>query len=773
MKRAIYLSIALPLLILLSKPLGSTRACGWGPEELFYGFSFFDPAMTAQPDYSPLFLSFDRFYDLSWTEDDFRYRDNITEWQDFFQGKPTREDIAHIVYKESVDHLIEAKKLVDKESNELPEELKTNSLIQYWQQKKMSSPICYLVYAKQLEPHVTGEYDAWEPVERNPEQMESLIGEGIERYDACKNQFLKMRYGYQVVRLAHYAGKMDDCIRLHDEMVEPLKDKVNSEIYYWSLGHKAGALKTLGQQTEAAYLFSIVFENSPAKRVPSWLSFSIQSDEEWEAVMALCQSQEEKANLYFMRAIDPVSQVIEEIESIYAINPKSEKLDILLAREINKLEYDFFGWDYDFEMPLKTDYNGQSKEKALTYLQELKKLVYRYNREGKVSNTDLWLIAQGYLAFMESDFGTASRIFKNIAAQNQGKSIATYASLFQWVVSVSQLKQISLETEEKIWNDLEKLQIDSPDHELREKANRYLQNVFARRYKIQSDIGKAFLCTRDLDLLYVRPSLELANDMLNWLNELESRKPTSFEAYLLDKLGNQNRKALVQEIIGTMHLKSGNIEDAIATFEQIPNNVRQEIPHFSIGGDPFKAQIVDCLECETDEPGSYDKLSFARKIQSLIKESEESPEKAAENYFQVGNAFYNMTYFGHAWSAAGYFRSGSSWYAIGADEDHWAYQDLSTINLDVQTAEKWYQKSLDVNEGQRELAAQTTYMAAKCEQNRFFLDGYNHDEHLEIKMKDYRSRFDQLIDNYSDTEYYQKVIKECFYLENYKWMQDN
>ena len=57
-----------------------------------------------------------------------------------------------------------------------------------------------------------------------------------------------------------------------------------------------------------------------------------------------------------MRAIDPISQVTEEMESIYAINPKSEKLDILLAREINKLEYDFFGWDYDFEMPLKTDY---------------------------------------------------------------------------------------------------------------------------------------------------------------------------------------------------------------------------------------------------------------------------------------------------------------------------------------------------------------------------------------------------------------------------------
>ena len=773
MKQTIYLLIILPLLILITKPLGSTRACGWGPEEIFYGYSFFDPAMTHQPDYSPLFMSFDRFYDLSWTEDDFKHRDNITEWQEFYNGKPSKEDIAHIVYKESADHLIEAKKLVEKEGNNLPENLKQNSLIQYWQQKKMTSPICYLVYAKQLEPQVTQEYDYWEEPEKDIALMEKLIGEGIERYDACKNQFLKMRYGYQVVRLAHYAGKMDDCIRFHDEMVEPLKAKVNSQIYFWSLGHKAGALKSLGKTIDAAYLFSRVFEECPAKRIPSWLSFSIKSDQEWASCLALCQSEAEKSNLYFMRAINPVSQVIEEMQSIYAIDPQSEKLDILLAREINKLEYDFFGWEYDFEMPLKTSYNGQSKEEALDYLKELRSFVASLNREKKVKNQELWSIAEGYLAFMENDFNSASQTFEKIAYNHKGKSIARYAELFQWVVSVSQVRKISLDTEKRIWDELEKIQFEDDTHELREKANQYMQNVFARRYKLQNDLGKAFLCTRDLDLLYIRPSLELAEDMLSWLNELDKRSPNDFETFLLGKLGSGDRKEIVKEIIGTMHLKEGNINEAIAMFEQISPEIRKTLPYFKIGGDPFKAQIVDCLDCETDEPGAYDKLSFARKIQTLIKEAETNPEKAAQNYFQVGTAFYNMTYFGHAWSAAGYFRSGSSWYAIGADEDHWAYEDLTHINLDMEAAESWYQKSLDANEGERELAAQTTYMAAKCEQNRFFLAGYNHDEHLEIKMNQYRSRFDQLIDNYSDTDYYQKVIKECHYLDTYKWIRDN
>ncbi|MEZ4777096.1 MAG: hypothetical protein R3D00_28225 [Bacteroidia bacterium] len=759
------------------KPIETSRACGFDPEDFFFGYSFFDPALTAQPDYSALFLSFDRFYDYNWNSNEFRQNYNLLEWQDFYQNKPSVEDISYVVYKATDDALIETKKYVDGKTQSLPADLQNNSLVEYWVKKNMTSPICYLVFAKQCEPHVNWDPYAWEEdaQTRDESQMEQLLGSGIEQYEAAKNQFIKMRFGYQVVRLAHYLGKYEDCIRFHDEMVEPLKGQVKSEIYYWSLGHKAGALQAMGDSNQSAYLFSLVFDHSPTKRVPAWLSFHIEDDAQWEAVMNLCQSKEEKANLLFMRAIDFNSRSVDEMAAIYAIDPGSEKLDILLAREINKLEYDYFGWDFDFAFPLKQEYNGVSKENAHEYLENLSDFVQKANSDKKIHSPQLWRLAEGYLAFMNSSFDRADQLFAVEARNTKDARIQQSAQLFRWVIAVSRLKSVDLRTEDKLFSEWEQLTFEPDAHELKEKSGKYLLNTLARLYTLQNEPGKAFLCKGDVYSLLYQPTESVVDNLLGWTKTLESRPANSLEKHLLSKLAVDHQREFLQMMKATFYLQAHKEEEAAALIRSIPASVREGITGYYIPSDPFVAQTKDCLDCmEDQEKGPYNKLTFAEKLIALKKEAQSNSFKAAENYFLLGNAAYNITYFGHAWQATTYFRSSIDWYGFGQSEDDPYYQDQQSIFTDMDTPEAYYEKAIEAAEasGSRELAAKATFMAAKCEQNRFYLAGLTDYDNLDQKPQ-YRTRFDQLISDYSDTDYYKEVLEECSYLNFYVWLKGN
>ncbi|MDX2249118.1 MAG: hypothetical protein SF052_20190 [Bacteroidia bacterium] len=764
-------------LFFAAKPVETSRACGFDPDDYFYGYSFFDPALSRQPEYSALFLSFDRFYDYNWNSNEYRQNYNVIEWQDFHQNKPTFEDISYVVYKASDDDLIATKKYVDGKAKNLPDSLQKNSLVAYWKQKNMTSPICYLVYAKQCEPHVNWDPYAWEEETqpRDEAQMEKLIGAGIEQYDAAKNPFIKMRFGYQVVRLAHYLGKYEECIRFHDEMVEPLKDQEKSEIYYWSLGHKAGSLLAQEKNAEAAYLYSKVFDHSPSKRVPAWLSFHIEDDAQWEAVMNLCQNKEEKANLLFMRAIDFNSRAVDEMAALYTIDPSSPKLNVLLAREVNKLEYDFFGWDFDFEFPLKQEYAGVSKENATSYLQNLTKFVEKINSEKKVNAPQLWRMAEGYLAFMNSNFDRADQIFAVEGRNAKDARTQQYARLFRWVISVSRLKTINLATEEKLYAEWEQITFDPDSHELKEKSQRFLLNTFSRLYNQQNEPGKAFLSTKDVYWLQTQPNEAVVDNLLQWTKELETRSPNALERHLLSKLSVDHPREFLQMMKATFHIQRQELDEAGSLIKSIPVKVRENIPYFYIPSDPFKAHTKDCLDCEEDlEKGPYNKLTFIEKLISLEKEAASNPAKAAENYLLLGNGYYNITFFGHAWQATTYYRSGGAWYGFGQTEDDPYYQDQSHLFVDMVTPEEYYGKAIEAAEasGNRELAAQATFMAAKCEQNRFYLAGYTDYDHLDQKPA-YRKRFDQLISSYSQTNYYKEVLEECTYLNYYVWLKGN
>ena len=73
----------------------------------------------------------------------------------------------------------------------------------------------------------------------------------------------------------------------------------------------------------------------------------------------------------------------------------------------------------------------------------------------------------------------------------------------------------------------------------------------------------------------------------------------------------------------------------------------------------------------------------------------------------------------------------------------------------------------------RELAAKACFMAAKCEQNKFYNLAYDrgklYNQHDEFKNEKniYRNYFRKPTDNYSDTGFYKEALEECMYFNDF------
>jgi len=188
--------------------------------------------------------------------------------------------------------------------------------------------IDYLIYAKNCEPNVVA-LDAWNEDTHDYAAMEDLLNEGLKRFKKTKSNFLKLRYAYQIIRLAHYKKEYSRVLELHAFLMPKIDEvtinELRSLVYYWIVGHKAGALLKLGDRTEAAYLYSRIFAECPSKRESAFRSFSIKFQAEWDEVLKRCASDKERSVIYALRANGADSQAIYDMETIYDLYPHSHR----------------------------------------------------------------------------------------------------------------------------------------------------------------------------------------------------------------------------------------------------------------------------------------------------------------------------------------------------------------------------------------------------------------------------------------------------------------
>ncbi len=429
------------------------------------------------------------------------------------------------------------------------------------------------------------------------------------------------------------------------------------------------------------------------------------------------------------------------IHDSYKLHPASPHLDYLLTRLINKEEMRL----NQYQFSSASDYQQAMKNSINMEALQLVNAIASENRTGKPF---LWNTSAGYLNIFAGNYSIAKNYFEQAASENNNEAEASsQLRLLNLINSICNTNLRTGKDEEKLLIDLSWL-FGNPKVFRSQNAVSWSKRYISSLYKSQDKIILAEL---------FNPSDQFYRDE----NNLEAMKVflMKTDKAPMEKFASTIYNISVDNIFeyqAIMRAYSGKLDEAIGFME------KTESKGVELSGNPFNGKIKDCNDCDHAITLSvpYTKLAFLKKMkemQDLLNKGQD----VYNNSLLLGNAFYNMSYFGNA----------RTFYAtkIMNQESHDIDPYYQPILLNSSTAHKFYQRALEasVNDEQK---AKCTYLMAKCERNDFYATEYHskkfYDGYAPIAFKEWPS-FKKLRDEYITTKYSQEVINECGYFRKY------
>jgi hypothetical protein len=761
------LLIALAALLALTAYRPVVDFCGPAARTGFKGYSFISPDyLPRETSGFPLLLRFDQLYQNFIDSTSIRQvEDNISEWVVRSCEEAYPADIHRVVYKTPVQTLELLRNAIQARNMPLPYELTNNSFAKYLKRYRCVETVDYLIFARRCEPFVVAPAP-WEERKRDIPAMEALIDEGIDLFKRTDSHNVRLRYAYQIVRLAHYAGLYDRTVDLYDYLLPkldvPLINGKTSIIYYWTLGHKAGALRALGENVEAAYLYSLIFQHCPSKRASAYQSFYLKTDEEWEQCLLRCQTDEERATLYAIRGSASDSRALEEMQKIYEIDPGNENLENLLVKEIQELEKDLLGLEFNNNRLYNQRYYKRPRAFAGAYITKLLEFVRQVEKDDLVARPQVWKLAEGYLQLLAGDYYAAGKIFHELQSAIKDKALKEQLQVFQVAHQICTIDTLGDAVEIEAYrlrrDELFAKYPDLPD---------FLRDRFTALYTKYNRPGKAFRSQYSFDDLRMNPQEEIIRDLLLLAQDPD---PNNLELLLLKDEGGVTMSPALWDMWATLLFQEYQLEAALNLYQNIPT---AEWNNFGIFH-PFRMTINDCIHCPQPRD-TIDQYNRGELIETLIDLEYRAKAEIDDNaiyLYRIGVALYNCSYFGHSWKAMDYFRSGATWNNLRKG-DVQPYGMAPFGNKEVLNVARAmaYLENAQMNAKNPELAARATFMAAKCERLLYYMsDGYRPPpgpNQIPVLPEEFANNYRRLKNDFAETRFYQQVLKECQYFRAY------
>lgn len=706
---------------------GVIWACAGGDWEDYYDSSF-APEAFVDSTYKPLFYS-DLFYyqighDNTQVE---RFNPHIVqEWHSYLALPQSDTVLPFLLLKASKPYI---DSVVARQIN-LP-----NDFTQYVAAKKQNKFLHFLQYAKANESYAAAQFDYWAydgSVQSTPFSAEQIaLAEAMEKdFKSKLDPFLKQRYFFQIVRSYFFQAQYEQCIAFYQKYQKAFPQNI---IAARTMSYVAGAHYKLKQYAQSNYLFSKVYDVAPEFKTTAYFSFHPQEEADWQQTLALCKNVEEQITLWQLLGIYYDEE--RAIEKIYALNPKSEKLDLLLSRLVNHREYAY---------AQSNDTNGY-----IASLQQSVALVSKIAQSNTVAKPYMWHIAAGYLYYLQSDFTHAAQSYTLSARTMPQQTLPqSQLRLFQLMNKVAAYKYVDAQTEKELLPELLWLQnIDDKQIPAFRYINAYtwIKKTLAKHYTQQSELVKAE-CFCHTDSFYIK-----SQNVTALKNVLEYPK-NDFEKYCVAiypySIGQIN------EFEAVMFALNDKIDDAI-THMQLADAAQV----FELYGNPFNGSIKDCHDCDhaAVQKTKYSKLSFLKKMKEM-KQFLDQGKDVYNNSLLLGNAFYNMSYYGNARC----FYEGEI--LVSAFMNPFFDSVISSNRF----ARYYYQKALSAaqNDEQR---AKMTYMLLKCDRNETYNTSYTLSD-MSYDLESYHGipsiGYVNMI-KFKKTVFYKEVLKECGYFRSY------
>lgn len=766
---------------------------------------FFSPNLTDTLNRNELFY-FSRHYlntgtgmfglpnDLSPREAD--YNENVNDWFQYLSQKIDRRHIYHFLYQSAplpVKYALQQKDFVKFYASD--------TLIAYLSRNKCKEALKYLFIAKKNEYRTDvlddgwnyyPNYDVYGTDSINFHQTNSSIVMEIEQILSKKMQpFFVKRYAFQLLRYYRYNNEFGHVDKVFSKY---WSQKENNFLYYEALNYECDAMRSLQQDEKANYYAAILFNEYPNKRLRSYQNFTRSIPVHY--VLNLCLNDKEKGYVYTLYAFKDYYPNIRLIKKALTYNPNSDLIDILISREINKIDHMMMPEDFSSPFYIDsekdnifsqtvTDMNDsvtyrypEKEEFNQTIIDLLKTLI-----SAKVGNTTFYKIALAHVYTQQRNHIEAYNILMSIQHEHlTPKYKAQYAltSYLNFILSTDIGKSNNRNIALQKLNLIQSYQNQYYNYPFIEQGIRLilqhkllLQNDYARAYLVGLSLSDQF---SDYDILnnYAR-----ASDIDSIIN-IVKQPLSSFDVYV-QALHNQKGIDIkeLRKIQGSLYLREENILKAHICFKQtndpyIPINFKtlntnpDGHPFY-----PFYYKLPDSSELQYIDTNEFRSLvnraiqhrllwnnySITREMLRLMLAIAKKEGNESENYFNLACLHFEITYHGRAYKAIDYL-------------DEWTMSDMEYMEYrtkgryyDVnyygcKNAIQFYTKALE-NCKSKEIAARSLYALYRCVR---YQSVYNNKTELIDNESNLKYLF-LLHDQYANTEYYK--IKECWGLSAY------
>lgn len=769
------------ILILLFLPK-QTNACVDYDIDNYY-FNLFAQEIIKDSRYFPFLMAEgSRFYNHVTT----KKNANIEEWQHYLGL--SYDDTRYLVFNAGRDDI---KSLANgKDANDPKLGFITPTFIQHHKQA-----LLYLAYAKYMEPYMCIINDPGEEVhwrgdaddQKSANQLDyNKVKSVLTRsWQAEKDQELKLRYGYQLVRFAHYNRKYEEAVELFHTFVEPLNFK--PEMYYYALSQKAGALRGMGKIAQANIDFIQVFSHSNDLKVTAYSSIDMNFDNEidFNEMLAIAKDDHERNDIYLMLGYRTFNNPLNEIRKIIITTPDAIQAKVLMARAINAIEREI--------LPVRSYYEAQTgndrypiiqKTETKQFLETALALSSEIIPQAKDKN--FWYMTTSYLCFLNKDFSSAKTYLASVNTKEkiykqQQIQLAAYIDICEPPILTGKVENQLFEQHTDFFRN-------NPHSENDNSTSRFVKEVLSNRYFIQKEYAKAFLTTNKISAI----EMNLRPHLLHHIEQFHLQKnKNKLETWLALSLEHPTYKTkdFLHYLNGILHLTKGDFLAANKRFKAADTDFRivsDRIFGFNIrvwySGEEKDVMHKAYLEAF---PSIQETMSYTELTEALIlleNMSKMDSETAAKACYLIGNFYYNV-------SSTGYFRhylrfdNDNSYFSIKYgqfDEKEspirYEYEEHSGTNnfiLDYEyfshftnttaLAESYLQNALHKTKDD-ELKAHVLFTLSKVDQERIIgnLGYYDYNENAYYSQ----TYFDKL-KKLSKTHLYQEVLQSCKYFNYY------
>ena len=722
-------------------------ACAGGDWE-GYENSNFTPEAFVEKKLSPFFYSELFYYGIGHDEQQSTrfIESNITDWLAYLNNNAPVEEYAFLLDRASkgcVDSIIS---FTEGKIVMLPAALATYQFFKPKADKKTKAFLGYLSLAKEAEQFANVTYDWWDhdQTKKTAYKNAAILNKALlAGYTNAGDKFLKQRYWFQLIRSYFFNGAPEKAIEFF-ESNKNLFEK--NKMFFRCLAYTAGAHYKLKEFGRANYYYSLVYDGCDDLKTTAHYSFHPQEEKDWQITLSLCRNREEKITLWQMLGVFYKDEK-RSISEIYKLDPSSIKLNLLLARAVNKQE-----------RQLDADYADYASDNApdKTIDKPLLSLISNIANDPNINDPFMWDVAAGYLHMLDHNYLMAENNYKKAEKINSIEKIKQWQlRLLKVLNKVTAASLVDDKFEKEILDDIEWLRScgkDAPESFRYNYAFETIKQELAKKYGLQMRLVKS-------ECYVSKPAFYSKDKNVADLEAfLLKKNKTPYEE--LCKNLYQNTLDDLYEFQAIKMAFADKIDEAISLIEKSGEKAKK-----GLLGNPFNGRINDCHDCDHEQYKGihYTKLALLQKMKEM-KANIVAGKDIYNNALLLGNAFYNMSHYGNA---RFFYES-----AILGDA-HYSPQVIDSVFknflISMKTPTTYYLKALAAATN-GEQKAKCYYLLAKCERNDWYNnklysknDYYWGEDMVDVKAI---TNFESLR-QYSDTRYYQEVLKECGYFKIY------